>query len=319
MTQSHLVMEPVLCGVCQSANAQLVTVGRDFEYSTSDDEFSVYKCDACGNLYLNPRPAISELPRIYPPDYYSYNYESSIHPIAIKAKEFLDQGKVRKWLKHCASKQPRFLDVGCGDGRYLKMIHALGTSKENLYGVELDERPIAQLKAQGFNAFCGRIEDVEEQLPSNAFDLIVSLQVLEHVSEPSEMIGIFARLLAPGGTLIIETPNTDSWDYKIFEHKYWGGYHFPRHWNLFNPNNLRIMAQTHNLKVKQFNYLPAQSFWIFSLHHLIEDKYGATKWASAFNPFRNIPLLCLFTGLDIARACLGFKTSNIQMVACKDK
>jgi hypothetical protein len=41
---------------------------------------------------------------------------------------------------------------------------------------------------------------------------------------------------------VIVTDNTDALDFKIFKGGYWGGYHFPRHWNLFNRKSLTKLA-----------------------------------------------------------------------------
>ncbi len=310
-------MEEVSCGVCRSGDSAPVTVGKDYEYGTTADVFNIVECTNCENWYLNPRPVKEELSVIYPSNYYAYNYSETVHPLAIKAKNYLDKKKTRTWLKYVSAEKPVFLDVGCGDGRYLRMLNQSGVPADQLYGVEMDEKIIAKLSADGFKGFAGRIEDAEEALPKNSFDLIVSLQVLEHVEAPGEMLKAMRELLRPGGVLIIETPNTQSLDTRLFRKKYWGGYHFPRHWNLFNKRSLTLLATGSGLEIMEFNYLPAHSFWIYSLHHIVLDRFGSPGLAKFFDPFRNIPLLAFFTGWDILRAKLGFSTSNIQMIAKK--
>jgi 2-polyprenyl-3-methyl-5-hydroxy-6-metoxy-1,4-benzoquinol methylase len=317
MSDKFLKLESVFCGVCGSNNWSTYASGKDYEYHTSTDEFQMVECQVCGNIYLNPRPAQEELSVIYPPNYYSYNYDKVINHVAIRAKDWLDSIKVKQWMSYLTTSTPRFLDVGCGNGRHLKMLYRLGVPKKYLYGVELSKAPIEDLNSEGFQGYFGRIEDVAKKLPGESFDLIVLLQVLEHVSEPQTMISILANLLRPGGVLIIETPNTDSIDVKLFKRSYWGGYHFPRHWNLMNQATLTRLAQTHGLEVKAFKFLPSHSFWIFSFHHLIEDKWRIRWLANFFNPFQNLILLTLFTGFDIVRAKIGYQTSNIQMVAVK--
>lgn len=317
MLEKTLKIEEVACGVCQSVESSFITSGKDYEYATSENTFNVVECDTCGNWYLNPRPVKEELSVIYPPNYYAYNYSETVHPIAVKAKNYLDQKKTQTWLKYVSTDKPVFLDVGCGDGRYLRMLHRFGVPADQLYGVEMDEKVISKLKADGFQGFAGRIEDAENDLPADSFDLIVSLQVLEHVESPLEMMRAMTKLLRSEGVLIIETPNTESFDTKIFRKKYWGGYHFPRHWNLLNEKSLKRLAAEAGLEILEFNYLPAHSFWIYSLHHIVLDKLKLPRIAKLFDPFRNIPLLAVFTGLDIIRASLGFSTSNIQMVAKK--
>ena len=316
-----LEMETVACGACGAIDGDHFAEGKDYEYGTSLDTFRLVRCGACGNVYLNPRPVTSELATIYPPNYYAYNYEEAINPLARRAKHLLDDLKARSWLKHTASgdslSSMRFLDVGCGDGRYLKMFERMGARKENLYGVEMDTEGMARLRAEGFQTFSGRIEDVADELPQASFDLIVILQVLEHVENPRATIGKLSRLLREGGLLIVETPNTESFDARVFRKSYWGGYHFPRHWNLFNAEVLRMMAEGEQLSVKAFNYLPAHAFWIFSFHHLLSERKRLRKLARFFNPLRNLPLLALVTGFDMFRARLGFTTSNVQMVAVR--
>jgi 2-polyprenyl-3-methyl-5-hydroxy-6-metoxy-1,4-benzoquinol methylase len=316
-----LEMEAVACGACGAIDGDIFAEGKDYEYGTSPDTFRLVRCGACGNVYLNPRPVSAELGTIYPPNYYSYNYEEAVNPIASRAKHVLDGLKARSWLKHSGAGDSLsslcFLDVGCGDGRYLKMLHQRGARKENLYGVEMDAEGMARLTEKGYQAFSGRIEDIVDQLPQASFDLIVILQVLEHVENPRATIGKLSQLLREGGLLIVETPNTESFDARVFRKSYWGGYHFPRHWNLFNPEVLRMMAEGEQLCVKAFNYLPAHSFWIFSFHHLLSERTRLRKLARFFNPLRNLPLLAVVTGFDMLRARLGFTTSNVQMVAVK--
>jgi len=44
------------------------------------------------------------------------------------------------------------------------------------------------------------------------------------------------------GALVVETPNLDSWDARLFKETWWGGYHIPRHWTLFDANSLRRLS-----------------------------------------------------------------------------
>ena len=314
---SAMKFEYVTCGACGADDWREYATGKDYEYETSHDEFRMVECRACSNVYLNPRPSKEELSRIYPPTYYSYNYDEAVNPVARWAKERLDYLKAKSWMKWVKNPKPCFLDVGCGDGRYLKMLHRMGVPKDQLYGVEMSEAGMAALNADGYRGLSGRIEDVEAELPSESFDLIVLLQVLEHVEDPRATISSLARLLKKGGTLIVETPNTKSLDAKLFRRSYWGGYHFPRHWNLFNVETLTRVIEANGLNVEAHSFLPGHSFWIFSLHHLMADGWQRPRPARFFNPLQNVPLLSLFTGFDMMRARFGFSTSNMQLVAVK--
>jgi 2-polyprenyl-3-methyl-5-hydroxy-6-metoxy-1,4-benzoquinol methylase len=72
--------------------------------------------------------------------------------------------------------------------------------------------------------------------------MIFLKQVIEHVDNPLSILDKAYNLLSNGGSLIIETPNRDSWDSSIFKKKYWGGYHFPRHWTIFNDKSISRLA-----------------------------------------------------------------------------
>ncbi len=307
-------VERVPCCVCSGTAGREIASGRDYEYLTSSTVFRMVRCRECGHHYLNPRPALDELMTIYPPNYYAYHYTEVLHPLADAAKRTLDQRKMSVWLSHLDSAQPRVLDVGCGNGRYLKALHRRGVPKQQLWGVELDPAVVADLHANGYPAHCGRIEDLVG-LPPRSFDLIVMLQVIEHVADPAACIAQLAGLLAPGGVLVLETPNARCLDRTLFRRHYWGGYHFPRHWNLFDATTLSRLLQRHGLHTRLVRYLPSPSFWIYSLHHVTRYALECPRLAGLFNPFRNVPAQALFTSLDLLRGCLGLRTSNMEVTA----
>lgn len=328
MVRLNLQQEFVPCGVCGSDRWHPYASGQDYEYDTSGDIFQIVQCRQCGHRYLNPRPVTAELPRIYPPHYYAYNYDQAIHPLALRAKDWLDRGKVQGWIgdrhrqphpnrRTSPEKALRVLDVGCGNGRYLKRLHHLGLAKHNLFGVEMNEAAIHQLNDEGFQGYYGRLETVAPELPENSFDVIVLLQVLEHVANPAQIVQILAQLLRPGGRLILETPNIEGWDAQLFNQGYWGGYHFPRHWHLFNRKTLERLFRDAGLDAVHFRSLPSHAFWILSYHHWFKHQLNWPHLARSFNPLQNIALLSVFTSFDLVRGKLGFATSNIQAIAHK--
>jgi SAM-dependent methyltransferase len=159
---------------------------------------------------LNPRPAVAELGLVYPPTYYVYNYDT-INPIARQAKEMLDRRKIAKIVRQCPQAPKSYLDVGCGDGRFLRVLEQLGVPRSGLYGLELDKRVVERLRGQGYSGvFCERAEDVSS-FPEGGIDLVTMFHVIEHVDNPGAVIGRVRRWLSPGASLHWKRPTWTVW------------------------------------------------------------------------------------------------------------
>lgn len=111
-------------------------------------------------------------------------------------------------------KGARVLDIGCGQGFYLPLYAELGLKAT---GIELD--PIPRAKAERVAASLGfTIHDAPaEHLPFAAgrFDAVVMSEVLEHLPDPAIALAEAARVLTPGGVLLVTVPNANypfAWD-----------------------------------------------------------------------------------------------------------
>ena len=303
------------CPVCEQEPGEVWTTGQDYESWTCEDIWTVRHCPACRHLWLDPRPAESELDTIYPPTYYAYSYEEKISRIARKAKEILDARKFLPLLALMPRKPTNYLDIGCGSGRYLRMMRDRGLDPGRIYGLELDEQKTAKLRAEGFRVFSQRVEDCQELEP-DSFDLVTMFHVLEHVENPGAVLRKIARSLTPDGLLILETPNFESLDSGLFKHRYWGGYHFPRHWNIFSPNSLGRLLQSSGFKVVEQRFQTGHAFWMWSFHNFLIDSWKAPRLGSLFNPLEGfLPFLAAFTAFDLVRSRMGCKTSAMLFAA----
>jgi SAM-dependent methyltransferase len=257
---------------------------------------------------------VSALPVIYPNEYYAYNYQQ-LSPVALRGKALLDRLKLRSILTYLTSGPSAYLDVGCGDGRYLRAIERTGLPRDRLFGVELDPRTVEGLAAQGYRVLCARVEACDD-LPDATMDLITMFHVIEHVDDPGHAVERMRRWLAPGGILALETPNLNSLDARLFRRSWWGGYHIPRHWNLFTAESLARLLTDRGLEILAVRYQTGHSFWMYSFHHAL--RFGRRRFprlARAFDPLRSLPLLILFTVFDKMRAALGFRTSSVLVIA----
>jgi SAM-dependent methyltransferase len=303
------------CPVCGGDRHDLLTEGLDYELRTCRNVWRFVRCRACGHVWLNPRPAVSALKVIYPPTYYAYNYTSEVSSIAARGKEIMDAFKLRWVLKQLPRPATSYLDIGCGDGRYLKVMEKQGIPRDHLWGLELDPRPLESLAAAGYRVFCERVESAD-MIADRSIDVATMFHVIEHVDDPKRVVRKIASWLAPGGVLAIETPNIDSLDARRFSNHYWGGYHIPRHWNLFTPSTLERLLRDGGLEPFAVQYQTGHAFWMYSFHHALRYRWNRPRLAGYFDPFKGLlPLLAGFTVLDKLRAMLGFKTSGILMLA----
>lgn len=307
---------PALCPLCGQCPEERHAQGRDFEYgSTGDREWAFWRCRSCGILALSPRPAESELSRIYPKNYYAYDFTSR-KTLGYKVKTLLDRRAARTYLRYAGGPgSGNILDVGCGDGRLLRVFAGFGIPKDRLYGIELSETAVAAAKQEGFRVECRRLEDAKYQ--PGSFVLVVLQQVIEHVPDPRAMIVKLHGLLAPGGTAILETPNTASWDHWLFRARYWGGYHIPRHFFLFQKASLAALLRSCGFEITEARSLASPMFWIYSLHNRMAERGAPGPLRRLFNPFPPKPAaLVLFTLIDSVGKTLGL-TSNMRLVAVR--
>jgi 2-polyprenyl-3-methyl-5-hydroxy-6-metoxy-1,4-benzoquinol methylase len=300
------------CPICGTEPSEPHAHGRDFEYGTTGQmEWAVRRCARCDVLALSPRPADSELHRIYPGNYYAYDF-SNRRSIGYMVKALLDRRAAAAYLEYGRG---NVLDVGCGDGRLLRAFAGLGVAPDRLFGVELDARAVEAGRAQGFQIEQKRFEDTDYR--DGFFHLIVLQQVIEHVGDPRGMIEKLGRVLAPQGAVILETPNIASWDHSLFRRRYWGGYHIPRHFFLFSKRSLRRLLEQCGFEVASVRSLASPMFWIHSVHHAMAEKRYPAVLRRLFDPYPPNPIaLTLFTLLDVLGKALGV-TSNMRMVAVR--
>ncbi len=130
-----------------------------------------------------------------------------INPVRLR---FIRDAVDRHWGADSHALRPlagkRSIDVGCGAGLVCEPLARLGADAT---GLDAAPDSIAAARAHAGDQGLaidyrqGRIEDLDEA----PFDLVTCLEVIEHVADPDTFIGHLARLLAPGGLMILSTPN----------------------------------------------------------------------------------------------------------------
>jgi ubiquinone/menaquinone biosynthesis C-methylase UbiE len=114
-----------------------------------------------------------------------------------KFHDSLYRDLIRKYLRP----GQRVLDAGCG--RYLRFCRELSDTA-TVVGIDLDSVLETDNTAAPF-AIRGDVGALP--FPSAHFDMVISRSVVEHLEDPSKVFREFARVLRPGGKVVVITPN----------------------------------------------------------------------------------------------------------------
>jgi SAM-dependent methyltransferase len=289
-----LQLVPSRCCVCGTDDGEPVGVGEDFEYWTSSDTFLAVQCPDCRLVYLNPRPAVEELARIYPQEYHAYDFSAKDFGLVYKIRRRLEARRVLAYARGLP-KDARILDIGCGDGFHLRLLKDFGDQSWQLEGVELDVRAIAAARNGGLTVHHGDLEELA--LPADSYDLILLIMTIEHVADPAAILSAARHLLKPGGRIVIVTDDAASPSFRMFSGRHWGGYHFPRHWNLFDRKNLGQLARNCGLEPVRIKSMMSPVNWVYSFHNYLVDRRWPRWLQNRFTLKSTLSLTC-FTLID---------------------
>ncbi len=111
----------------------------------------------------------------------------------------------------------RTVHVGFVDAGYQEMqaeagtwLHAhLAETATHLVGIDLDDDGVARAVAEGYEAHVAdcRDPDAVDALGLEPAEVVVAGEVIEHLDDPGSFLDGLHRLVAPGGTLVLTTPN----------------------------------------------------------------------------------------------------------------
>jgi 2-polyprenyl-3-methyl-5-hydroxy-6-metoxy-1,4-benzoquinol methylase len=218
-------------------------------------EFISYK-----NVFIEPTREI--LSQDKSPSLYESAFPAYANPNPVIS--FLFWQRVRKVMQYLETTKPfnQVLDFGCGGG---VMLPFLSQNSTRVFAYDIDLDPIK--KMQHHIQFPDAIEIIDgqqrslESLPSASFEVILALDVLEHVEDLEGTIRKLAALLVPGGEIILCGP-TENVFYqigrKIAGKDYSGDYHVS---NIYNIKD--ILATVAEVNTLATLYYPMTFFKIY--------------------------------------------------------
>lgn len=139
----------------------------------------------------------------------------------------------------------KLLELGSGSGVTLARMQSLGWE---VAGVEVDPEAVKAARARGVKVYQGDLPS--QKFPDNTFDAVFSSHVIEHLHDPAAVVSECARIVRPGGLVVLLTPNIESLGHRKYGVA-WIGLDPPRHLSLFTRSALQSVAERAGLKVQR--------------------------------------------------------------------
>jgi SAM-dependent methyltransferase len=163
----------------------------------------------------------------------------------------------------------RILDVGCGCGfhdlemanyPFVKQVDAVDYSPRS---IERAEEAYPHSKVRRW------VADFSDLPDDTRYDMVVSFQVFEHLYNPGDYLESAKRLLTPGGTVAISTPNFARLDNRIRKRRGLDlSFVDPQHFEEYTPGSLSRLAAQYGLKRKSWFGYDISSLMIPQLDRL---------------------------------------------------
>jgi len=259
------------CPICEGELFSTVLQCKDF--TQSQEDFQIQKCNRCNFHLTNPRPDRSSIGKYYlSEDYISHTGTSrSIFDfIYLKARE-----TALNWKKEIISKKKypgTLLDFGSGTGEFLQSMSKAGW---NVSGVEPSE--LARNKANQLLQATKVTETLH--LASSSQDVITLWHVLEHLHDINSTMTKLKSVLKKDGLIFVAVPNLESADaYKY--RQYWAAYDVPRHLWHFSKSTMRALLQKNGFKLEEIYPMRLDAYYV----SLLSEKYRNNSSHNLLSP-----------------------------------
>lgn len=178
------------------------------------------------------------------------------------------QRRILSLIEEIAStgKYQKLCDIGCGNGEFtLKVADLLGAKE--IYGIDKEKLPKNVYKKR-MQIFQRDIENEKIPLPDNFFDIVLAVELIEHLRWPDNLLSEVRRTLKKDGLFLVSTPNLLWWFNRV---SMLLGY-MPR----FSEASLQFPYLSQFLEGKLSDYEPAGHIKLYSQVLLIKllEKYG---------------------------------------------
>jgi len=216
-----------------------------FKKLIKKDHMNIVQCDACELVYTNP---------IFDDEHYKSTYKSKDYQEIVKdlgeeshnyrVERFGNEriNILKNYLKNKDS--VKYLDVGCSTGF---VVEAAQNNGWEATGIDLNPSAIEFGKSKGLDLRNNALDEIS--FSEKYFDIISLFDVLEHLTNPKEIIDQALHYLNKDGLLFIYVPNWDSASRLLMgdkAHFIWPTHHL----NYYTPDTIKFFLENFGLKIE---------------------------------------------------------------------
>lgn len=255
-TERFLEPRRETCPWCESERLAVRLRTKD-RLQGKPGRFTLERCRDCGHTFQNPRLSVAGLDYYYR-DFYDGLGESGAEAMfATMSRQYL--GRARLVAAH--ARPNRWLDVGTGHA------HMCLVAKSVLPDTEFDGLDMGDAVVEGERrgwigrAYVGQFPDHANHL-AGSYDLVSMHHYLEHVRDPFAELDAAAKVVRPGGHLLIELPDPQSWYARLLGRR-WHPWFQPQHQHMMPLGNLTEALAARGFTVVTGEHGPAHQGGLF--------------------------------------------------------
>ena len=224
---------PVPCPLCRTHAAR---------FALAKNGYDIFRCAACGFLFVEPYPGEDEIRR-----YYNANYRAASAAWYPKAGSRARRAFVKSFRFLRQARHRTVLDIGCGGGFMVQALARLGAEAS---GLDINEGGIAFARAHfpACRFYCESLADFRKR--GLTFDFVLSTDLLEHLPGVEEFMRTLEAITRPGSRVYIATPDSG---HTAVPHDLaaWIDVAPPEHLQWFDRRNIELVFARHGFALER--------------------------------------------------------------------